>query len=57
VLRQLAALSPEPDEEVELGEDVELLLELEDSLLPPLEEDSLLAAGVVEVSALRLSVR
>jgi hypothetical protein len=57
VLGQLAALPPVLDEEGELGVDVELLLELDDSLLPPLEEDSLLAAGVVELSALRLSVR
>jgi hypothetical protein len=58
VLGQLAALpllaDEEEDEPVEDVEDVEE----DESLLPLLEEeDSLLAAGVAELSAFRLSVR
>jgi hypothetical protein len=57
VLGQLAALPLLADEEDELVEDVEDV-ELDESLLPLLEEeDSLLAAGVAELSAFRLSVR
>jgi hypothetical protein len=58
VLGQLAALPLLADEEEdELVEDVEDV-ELDESLLPLLEEeDSLLAAGVTELSAFRLSVR
>jgi hypothetical protein len=63
VLGQLAALPPvlDPVEEPlvldPVDELVELLLELDESLLPELVDDSLLAAGVAELSALRLSVR
>jgi hypothetical protein len=59
VLGQSAAvlLALEPVED-ELVEDVELLLlELDESLLALVDEDSLLAAGAEELSALRLSVR
>jgi len=64
VLGQLAALPPPPPEVVEDEEDVDdellddsllALVELDDESLAPL--DSLAAAGAVELSALRLSVR
>jgi hypothetical protein len=58
VLGQLAALLPALDPlEDGLVEVVELLLELDESLLALVEEESLLAAGAEELSALRLSVR
>jgi hypothetical protein len=63
VLGQLAALPPvlDPVEEPPVldpvDELVELLLELDESLPAELVDDSLLAAGVEELSALRLSVR
>jgi hypothetical protein len=48
---------PDPVDEELLELDESLLLELDESLLPELVDDSLLAAGVAELSALRLSVR